>query len=272
MLFAGRDRQILSARNPRLATLRRLSGRRSDRAQAGRFVIDGPRLVREALDAGLAIDEVFVPDDAVHDHSVLSLIARLDALAIPVVLVAREAFDRAASTPSPQPAVAIATPPTTDAELLVNTAHSLLVLVDLADPGNVGTLVRVAEAAGIDGVLACGDRVEWWNPKVVRASAGSLFRVAVASAGDAAGLFDRLAARQMRTIAAAIDAEHCYTEIDLTEPTAIVLGSEAHGLSADVAARASTRVTIPMLGQVESLNVAMAGAVLAFELARQRRS
>ena len=272
MLFAGRDRQILSARNPRLATLRRLSGRRSDRAQAGRFVIDGPRLATEALDAGIVIDEVFVPDDAGNDHSVVSLIARLDALAVPVVLVTREAFDRAASTTSPQPVLAIATPPGTDAELLISTAHSLLVLVDLADPGNVGTLVRVAEAAGIDGVLACGDSVEWWNPKVVRASAGSLFRVAVATAGDAAGLLDRLTARQMRTVAAAIDAEHPYTDIDLTEPSAIVLGNEAHGLAPDLAARASTRVTIPMLGQVESLNVAMAGAVLAFELARQRRS
>lgn len=264
------ERPVLSARNPRLVELRRLSGRRSARADAGRFVIDGPRLVTEALTAGIVLHDVFVPTDAVDAPTVLALVELLDAAGVPVHLVAPDVFAGVASTEAPQPAIAVATPPAWRLDDVVR-ADALLVLVDVADPGNAGTLVRVAEAAGIGGVVACGRGVEWWNPKVVRAAAGSLFRVPVAEAPDAAALLDQLAAGGIATLATVLDDAVPYTAVDLVGPVAIVLGSEAHGLAPEVVARATHRIHIPMLGAVESLNVAMAGAVCAFELARCRR-
>ncbi len=268
---AGFRGEVLSARNPRLATLRRLSGRRSARTDAGRFVIDGPRLVHEALDAGIVVDEVYVPADQVDVAAVVDLERALRAANVVVHLVAPDVFRSVASTEAPQPAIAVARPPVRDAAGLLASANALLVLVDVADPGNAGTLVRVAEAAGIGVVVACGQGVEWWNPKVVRAAAGSLFRVPVLALADVHGVLASLHARGVTTLATSIDAGADYTAIDYRMPTALLLGSEAHGLPADVVASATTAVRIPMLGAVESLNVAMAGAVCAFEMARQRR-
>ena len=268
---AGFRGEVLSARNPRLATLRRLSGRRSARTDAGRFVIDGPRLVHEALDAGIVVEEVYVPADQVDVAAVVDLERALRAANVVVHLVAPDVFRSVASTETPQPAIAVARPPVRDAAGLLASANALLVLVDVADPGNAGTLVRVAEAAGIGVVVACGQGVEWWNPKVVRAAAGSLFRVPVLALADVHGVLASLHARGVTTLATSIDAGADYTAIDYRMPTALLLGSEAHGLPADVVASATTAVRIPMLGAVESLNVAMAGAVCAFEMARQRR-
>ena len=265
------DREVLSARNPRIATLRRLSGRRSARSEAGRFVIDGPRLVREALESGIVIHEVYLPADSIGSPSVASLVTELDAARVAIYLLAPEVFANVASTEAPQPAIAVAQPPHYEMSALLTIADALFVLVDVADPGNAGTIVRVAEAAGIGGVVACGNSVDWWNPKVVRASAGSLFRVPVSVAPDVFSVLATLAARGVTTVATTLGAPTPYSEPDYRTPVAFLLGSEAHGLAPDVIAAADATVSIPMLGAVESLNVAMAGAVCAFELARQRR-
>jgi TrmH family RNA methyltransferase len=236
-------------------------------------VIDGPRLVAEALTAGLALDEVFVPVGAVDDDaSVAALVDSLRAAGVSVVALAVDVFQNAASTSAPQPALAIAAPPTARSLHELVGCDALLVLVDVADPGNAGTLVRVAEAAGIGAVLACGSTVEWWNPKVVRAAAGSLFRVPVGAIEDPLEVLALLHAAGHTTAATVLDDAVPYTDLDYRGPTTFVLGSEAHGLRPDVAAACRARVHIPMAGGVESLNVAMAGAVCAFELARQRRA
>ena len=269
--MAGSDREVLSARNPRIATLRRLSGRRSARTEADRFVIDGPRLVGEAVAAGIVIDEVYVPVGALAAPDIAALVDELDTLGVAVFVLAPDLFASVASTGSPQPAIAVARPPSGDLDALIAEADALFVLVDVADPGNAGTLVRVAEAAGFGGVIACGNAVEWWNPKVVRAAAGSLFRVPVAVAYDPSVVLAALGARGVATVATVVGSEQCFDACDYRGPVAIVLGGEAHGLPAGVMRSATTTVSIPMHGAVESLNVAMAGAVCAFELARQRR-
>ncbi len=269
--MAGGDREVLSARNPRLASLRRLSGRRSARTEAGRFVIDGPRLVLEALDAGIVIDEVYVPADQVDSAAVTALERSLRAAGIATYLVPPDVFQTIAATESPQPAIAVARPPVFEATELLASVDAFLVLVDVADPGNAGTLVRVAEAAGFGAVVACGQGVEWWSPKVVRAAAGSLFRVPVLAVADPHALLATLHERQVNTLATSLAAGTPYTAVDYRRPTALLLGSEAHGLPDELVAAATVAVHIPMFGAVESLNVAMAGAVCAFELSRQRR-
>ncbi len=148
----------------------------------------------------------------------------------------------------------------------------LLVLVGLQDPGNAGTLVRVAEAAGCAGVVLTEHSVDLFNPKTVRATAGSLFRVPVAQDVPVDALLSACAAAAVPVVAtAAVDGTDP-SDAPLGGAAAVLLGSEAHGLADDLVVRADARVTIPMAGQVESLNAAVAGAVLAFEAARRRRT
>ncbi|MDQ1445939.1 MAG: methyltransferase, TrmH family, partial [Acidimicrobiaceae bacterium] len=147
----------------------------------------------------------------------------------------------------------------------------LVVCVEVRDPGNAGTVMRSAVAAGAEGLLFCDGSVDVYNPKTVRASAGSLFHVPVVVGGDAVEVLDRLAGWGLARTGTAARAGVDYTEADLTRPTALVLGNEANGLPAHVEAGLDLTLTIPMAGRSESLNVGMAAAVVCFEVARQRR-
>jgi len=146
-----------------------------------------------------------------------------------------------------------------------------LVLVGVGDPGNAGTLLRSAEAAGAGAVLFCDGSVDPYGPKCVRASAGSLFRVAVTRSADAGEALQCLASAGLATVATVVHGGRSYDEVDLSGPLALVLGGEAHGLPDPVAAQVARAVTIPMVGRTESLNVGMAGTILCFESLRQRR-
>jgi TrmH family RNA methyltransferase len=148
----------------------------------------------------------------------------------------------------------------------------LLVAVGLQDPGNAGALLRSAAASGAGGVVFCSGCVDVYNPKSVRASAGAIFRVPSCVGPEPEEMLDMMAEWGLRLLAAAPDGGMDYTDLDLTAPTALVLGGEAAGLPATVRERVGILVTVPMHRAVESLNVAMAATVLCFEAARQRRT
>jgi len=248
-----------------MTNLRRLSGRRRARLASGRFVIDGPTLVLEALDAGTQLVEVYAEPGA--PDEVLDAARRAGVAVRPV---AEGALAKATSPVAPQPVAALAALPAPPGDDVLR--GLVLVLVGVADPGNAGTLLRVAEAAGASAVVSCADAVDLWNPKAVRASAGSLFRVPVVAEGTAHEAVDRLRGAGMTTVATTLDGAVDLDDVDLRGDVAVLLGNEAHGLPADVAAAADVAVRIPMAGRVESLNVAMTGTVVAFEAARQRRA
>ncbi len=144
-------------------------------------------------------------------------------------------------------------------------------LAEVADPGNAGTLVRAAAAAGIEVVVATAGTVDLFAPKTVRASAGAVLHVPICATGAATETLGALAAAGLRTVVAVVDHGEPYDRVDLTARTAIVVGNEAHGLDRTLVAQADVAVRIPMAGPVESLNVAMAGTLLCFEVLRQRR-
>jgi TrmH family RNA methyltransferase len=250
--------------------LRRLSGRRSARLEEGAFVIDGPVLLREALTAGVAVQEVFATDQA--DESVVALAEHAGA---EIRRVAPDVLAKAVDTVTPNGMAAIArrVEVSLDDALVQGAGGPLvLVLVDVADPGNAGTLLRAAEAAGASAVLFCGTSVDPSNAKCVRASAGALFHLPVAVEARAVDVLERLGAAGVRRVATVVEGGEPYDSADLTGPLAIVLGSEAHGLPAAVLAHVDEPVSIPMAGRADSLNVAMAGSVLCFEALRQRRA
>jgi len=227
-------------------------------------------LLELALDGGVAVHEVFAAPEAADD-----LLARAENVGATVHQVTAPILARALDTVTQQGVAAIAARVDVGVDAAVAAAAAgplALVLVDVTDPGNAGTLLRAAEAAGATAVLFCGDSVDPWNPKCVRASAGALFHTPVSSGGDPVMVVEVLGAAGVRSAATVVRGGTPYDAADLTGPVAVVLGNEARGLTAAVLDRVDLRLTIPMAGRSESLNVAMAGSVLCFESLRQRRA
>lgn len=191
--------------------------------------------------------------------------------------VAVRGIERIASTSSPQPVVAEVELPAITSGAggldVLTAANAVLALIDINDPGNVGTLMRSAEAAGFEAIVVAGQSTDPFGPKSVRASAGAVLRVPVIDAGESHDALRLLGDAGLERLGTRMhDAEPCDTA-DLTQRAAVVLGSEAHGLSADLGVEGIDRwIAIPMAGSIESLNVAMAGTILTYEIGRQHRS
>lgn len=264
----------IGPRNPAVQHLRRLSRRRRARLEAGAFVIDGPVLIGDALDADVELDAVYVEPRALAEPWAGALLERCAAVGVRRLDVVDGTLASATDTVTPPPIAAIGRVRTRPLRFFTSSAAGLVVvLAGVADPGNAGTILRSAEAAGAKGVVVTPSSVDLHSPKVVRASAGSIFRVPVAEAeGDAVSLVTTLAASGFAVLGTVADGGTEYDRVDLTGPTAVVLGNEAHGLDPEVRAALTGLLTIPMAGATESLNVAMAATVICFEAARQRRS
>jgi TrmH family RNA methyltransferase len=247
--------------------LRDARARASERA----FVVEGPRAVDAALDRGARFEAVYFGPHA--DTAFPALAARVAAAGGRVSVLKEGVLEKVGTTRTPQPVLAVASIP--DVRRSALAADGLVVMGDaLSDPGNLGTLVRSAEAAGAAAILLGPGSVDAYNPKVVRASAGAIFGIpvvdAVSEGWSAVEALDALAELGRRRLGATAGAGLPYTEVDFTQPTAVVVGNEAHGIAAELGAHLDGHVTVPMAGPAESLNVAMAATVLCFESARQR--
>ena len=254
----------LSRTNARLASARRLTSRK-DRREAGRFLAEGAQAVRAAL-AAHAVIEVFATAEAIGRHPELtagaSEISAKDAAAL-------------SETNTPQGLVAVCaiTPPGL-ADVMSLRPRSVVALVEPNDPGNVGTIIRTADAAGADAVVLAGGGVDPYNGKVVRASAGSLFHLPVVECSvhdllESAGAVDMITLATSGTGTTTLD--ELADDGTLGRPTLWLFGSEAHGLPEDVVAAADRSVRIPIYGRAESLNLAAAAAVCLYAGARAQR-
>jgi RNA methyltransferase, TrmH family len=229
-------------------------------------VVEGAKVLSEALAAGARVEAVYAAPGA--PAELLERAARAGAR---VHDLAPGVLERVAGTVTPQPVLAVV--PYLDSPLdALRTADLLVVCVDVRDPGNAGTVLRSAEAAGAGGVIFSNGCVDVYNPKAVRASAGALFHVPVVTGVDAVSALERIGRWRVRRLACVATGGHDHTSVDLGRPTAFVLGNEATGLPAELvdSGVVDDGITIPMSGRAESLNVGMAAAVLCFEAARQR--
>lgn len=256
----------LAFRHGRVQRARRLLARASTRRSEGAYVVEGAKLVGEALDAGVPVEALYVAPrcaDAVVDRAL--------AAGVRVFDLAPGVLERVSDTVTPQPVLAIVR--ATDRPLSDLRGTGLVVVcADVRDPGNLGTVLRSAEASGAGGVICCDGSVDVYNPKCVRASAGSVFHVRLVAGGDPVQVLDELGRWGMRRLATRATGGTPYHDVDLTGPVAVVVGNEAHGLPAGLEGGLDGSITIPMDGRAESLNVGMAAAVLCFEAARQRRA
>lgn len=197
-----------------------------------------------------------------------ALAAQAEALGVRVHALAPGVMARVADTVTPQPLLAVF--PMLDVDLSeVAVGDLVVVMVDVRDPGNAGTVLRTADAAGAGAVVCCGGTVDPYNPKTVRSSAGSLFHVPLVVADDAVAALEGLGRLGYRRLGAAVRGGEDYATVDWRCPVAVVLGNEAAGLPDGLPLDGS--VGVPMAGRAESLNVGMACAVICFEALRQRR-
>lgn len=234
------------------------------RKRAGRFLAEGPNLVEAALARGLVTD-VFVTEAAQ-----LRFAELLDGQMVHVVT--DKAAKALSDTVTPVGLFAVCTTPETNLEDVLGASPRLvLVAVDTSEPGNAGTLIRIADAMGADVVVLAGDGVDPFNGKCLRASAGSIFALPVLEMTDTAALIAELGTSGLQVLATTLDGELSLDDAELSAPTAWLFGAEAHGLAPELAALADARVCIPMRGSAESLNIAAAAAICLYQSAQASR-
>jgi TrmH family RNA methyltransferase len=259
-------RIVNSKQNPRVKELR-AALLRPGRGDAEIVALEGFHLVSEAVRSRVAMETVFV---AQGNEKLLQELGIPDS--VEVLVVPREILDSALSTESPQPIAALAMPRSWTWEDLFPKPPFrplVVVLAGVQDPGNLGTILRSAEAFGASGVVCLPGTVSPWNPKALRASAGSIFRLPLIWA-KADRCLDTLHGAGIQTLAAMAHDAQPLGEVDLSNPIALVIGAEGSGLAPELAAKCKARITIPCPGPVESLNAAVAASVLLYEASRQR--
>ena len=261
--------QITSPQNPRVKDAVRLRDRRH-REKQRRILIDGIRELHRAVGAGVRLVEAFVCESLCQGDEAQRLLATLATSGCEVLYASEAVFQKMAFGQRAEGVLGIAELPRPTLESLTLPSNALVaVLEGVEKPGNVGAVLRSADAAGVSAVILADPRTDLYNPNAIRASLGTIFtmRVCEAASGD---VLARLRQQKMKMLAARVDGAVPYTEVDYRGPTAILLGSEAEGLSPIWTGDDIQAVRLPMLGAADSLNVSVTAAVLFYEALRQR--
>jgi TrmH family RNA methyltransferase len=261
--------ELTSPANPRVKSVRALRDR-GERDRSGLTLIDGARELRRALDARVAVEEAYVCDRRLAGPDARATLDGLVRARVPIVHVNERVLGILAFGDRSDGIVAVARIPSTDlADLDLPTDPLVVVIEGVEKPGNVGAVMRSADGAGADAVVAASPRTDLFNPNAIRASAGTVFGVPLASAPTPV-VIGWLRANGIRIVAARVDAAVTYTDADLRGPIALVLGAESDGLTEAWADPRVEAVRIPMLGHADSLNVSVSAAILLYEARRQR--
>lgn len=261
--------QITSPTNSRVKWLVSLRKRRV-RDDEGVTLVEGYDELRLALEVSVAVQTLFYCPDLVADPSRLNLVDEAARAGADVVPMGRAAFVKASYREGPDGWLALVADPTRKLDdLRLSDVPLVLVCEGVEKPGNLGAIVRTAEAAGVDAAIAASPVADWGNPNVVRASKGTVFAVPIAT-GTSEAVCEWLRQHGLQIVVATPDAATLITDVDLTGPTAIVVGAEHEGVSAGWLEAADAAAKLPMFGRVNSLNVATSAAVVLYEAVRQR--
>jgi TrmH family RNA methyltransferase len=268
-LYRVASEKISSLQNPRIKQLVKLRDRRP-RDEAGVFLVEGYREIRRALESQVPLQELYFSPDWFLGENEPALIATAEKAGAKTFELTKDAFAKVAYRERPDGLLAVAAQWKRElGDLALGSTPFLLVVEAIEKPGNLGTILRSADAAGCDAVIVCDPVTDIFNPNVVRASTGVLFSVPLVVA-ESPRVLAWLQERRIRTVVTTPAAERVYSDVDLRGPLALVMGSEQYGLSAFWLQNATLPVRIPMAGQADSLNVAMATIVTLFEAVRQR--
>lgn len=254
---------ITSASNSQVKNIISLLRKSGERKRRGLFVIEGIRMFKEVPSE--SIRNVYASESFARANKELLCGYRHE-------IVRDDIFERMSDTKTPQGILAAVAMPEYTAEDIVgkNKNPLIVVLENIQDPGNLGTIIRTAEGAGADGIIMSYDTVDIFNPKTVRSTMGSLYRVPFVYTADICAAVRDLSAKGINTCAAHLNGAQEYYNIDYSLPTAVLIGNEGNGLTDELTAAAKSRIKIPMRGKLESLNAAVSAAVVLYEAARQR--
>lgn len=265
------DAIITSTRNPRIVDARKLD-QRKHRQEQGRFSVEGLQLLGMALEGGYAPLEVFYCPTLFTGQTAPALLKQFRQAGAQLVEVSAEVLRALSERDTPQGIFVTFRLPDVELDSLRLHGHDLVIVLDrLRDPGNVGTILRTADAVGAGAVMMLAPGVDVYDPKTVRASMGSLFNLPVIQTDDVGALFQYLSDSGLRVIGADAARGQVWTQVNWRGGAALVLGSEAQGLSDDLAPYISDWAALPIYGRADSLNVAVAGGVLMYAWAAANR-
>lgn len=266
---------ISSNKNDKIKKIALLLKSKKARTEQGLFVIEGLRIAADMLrSANAGVEQIFVSESFLASGSWKEYPAFINAGfpdKLPVVAVKDSVFDSVSETVTPQGIICVVRQPNysygdivTDRN--IGTRLRLLILEDIQDPGNLGTMVRTAEAAGMNGIIMSRGTVDIFSPKVTRSTMGSIFRVPFMYTDNLPELLDRLNADGVSVYAAYLRDGEDYGNVEYSSRAAVMIGNEGNGLSDESVAHASKNVFIPMMGEIESLNAGVAAALLMYKL------
>lgn len=267
---------IASTGNPKIKEIVQLQKKSRARREAGVFIAEGLRMAREVPEDRLK--KMYVTEEFYQKHHG----EMPERSACQIEFVTSEVFSYMSDTKNPQGILAVVQQNGCREEDILGQSvwrgeaakkadPHILVLEDIQDPGNLGTMFRTAEAAGVTGILMSRDCVDIYNPKVVRSTMGAIFRMPFVYVDDLAQSVGKMKRQEIRVYAAHLEGKHAYDKEDYRGGTAFLIGNEGNGLRTETAECADVWIRIPMAGRAESLNAAVAAAVLMFEVSRQRR-
>lgn len=256
---------ITSTHNQQVKHVMQLNKKPRLRKEEGVFVVEGFKMLKEAPKDRVV--KAYVSASALAEPTCQEMLEDLSFEA-----VEDHVFTQMSDTQTPQGVLAIIRRQEPDPDQLLDQPDPFLLLIEnLQDPGNLGTMIRTAEGAGVTGILISRESVDLYNPKTIRSTMGSIYRVPVHIADSLTGLIPPLHQRGIRTYAAHLRGTEAYTDADYRKGTAFLIGNEGNGLTEELADAADQYIRIPMEGQVESLNAAMAAGILMYEVKRQRK-
>lgn len=258
---------ITSAKSDRIKEIKKLAKSSSYRREKGVYIVEGIRMFREIPND--SISEVYVAEGA-YDKLKSDILSKISEEKI--IFVADHIFASMSETNTPQGVlVLVKISEKTLKNIDISQRSFILIAEHLQDPGNLGTIIRTAEGAGVTGIVLSNDCVDLYNPKVIRSTMGSIFRVPVYVSQDLVADINWLKSRGVCIFGAHLNGKEFYDE-DYSKSCGFLIGNEGNGLSGEVSATADKLIKIPMCGKVESLNAATSAAVIAYEVMRQRRA
>ncbi len=260
---------ISSHSNPKVKQVAQWQTNSGKRREEGVFLAEGFKMCEEAPEKD--VREIYITQEALEKAGTQpALREKLERIGYETV--SSEVFRKMSDTRTPQGILCVVKRQETDLERLLAAENPLLiVLEDLQDPGNLGTIVRTGEGAGVTGIVMSARTVDIYNPKTIRATMGSIYRVPFVCAENLCGAVERMREKGIRVYAAHLAGENYYDNLNFRQGTAFLIGNEGNGLSRELTERADSLLKIPMEGSVESLNAAVSAALMMYEARRQRK-
>lgn len=256
---------IENSKNKQVKNIINLQKKSKERKKQNLYVIEGKKVIKEIPKEDLV--KIFVSESFYNSEENAKYIGAIESLEV----VKDSIFDSMSDTKTPQGILAVVKTKTHKLTDILNQEKTLiLILEDIQDPGNMGTIIRTGEGAGINGIIVTSSSVDIYNPKVVRSTMGSILRMPIVVTDDIYSAIDELKSNNVAIYASYLGTENSYTNINYKMSTGIMIGNESKGLTDDIVSKADELIKIPLKGQVESLNASIAASLLMYEVVRQR--